>query len=68
MALDFARNTTEHKELWPRFRKDQNSSMEKFKKKCVADYELQGTFVSCMCGFISLNYLTEFLALRTKRA
>ena len=53
MALDFARNTTEHKELWPRFR---------------IKTELQGTFVSCVCGFILLNYLTEFLALRTKRA
>ena len=55
MALDFARNTTEHKELWPRFRKDQNS-WNSSRKKCVADYE--GTFVSYVCGFIILNYLT----------
>ena len=51
MALDFAR--TQNKELWPRFRKDQNSWKSSRKTfwfifRCVADYE--GTF-ACMGSF-----------------
>ena len=38
MALNFARNTTEHKELWPRFRKDQNVQEKMFGRLRTSRY------------------------------